>query len=157
MKVVIFDVDGTIADNSHRVPHIQGNKKNWDLYNKGILLDTPIQPIINMLNHFGLVLPVIILTGRLNKQRTDTMSWINRYVPFPFIDDYRELKPSTMLLITRNNDDKRPNHIYKKMQIQNIKQMNLQPVIAVDDDEKCLAEFRKFHIDTINPQQLLNK
>ena len=30
--IIVFDVDGTIADHSERFHHISGEKKDWDAY-----------------------------------------------------------------------------------------------------------------------------
>ena len=35
MDIVVFDIDGTIADNTHRQHHLMGDRKNWDSYNAG--------------------------------------------------------------------------------------------------------------------------
>lgn len=32
MKAVIFDIDGTLADLSHRLHHVSGKPKNWDAF-----------------------------------------------------------------------------------------------------------------------------
>ena len=32
MKAFIFDIDGTLADASHRLHHIQNGNKDWDAF-----------------------------------------------------------------------------------------------------------------------------
>lgn len=42
IKYVIVDIDGTVADLSHRIHFIEGEKKDWDSFynNVGILLSS---------------------------------------------------------------------------------------------------------------------
>ena len=59
-NIIIFDLDGTIANISHRVHHLKGyenpdgswNKKaNWSKFHDSISEDTVVEPIKFMLNH----------------------------------------------------------------------------------------------------------
>ena len=42
-KVWVFDIDGTLADNEHRMHHLDG-KKEWDAFFAKQHLDEPYQP-----------------------------------------------------------------------------------------------------------------
>ena len=44
-KVVIFDLDGTICNVTHRRKFVASKPKNWDAWNKGISLDTPNEAV----------------------------------------------------------------------------------------------------------------
>ena len=35
-RAIIIDLDGTMADNSHRVHHVKKEKKDWALFNANI-------------------------------------------------------------------------------------------------------------------------
>lgn len=42
-EFVIVDIDGTVADLRHRIHFIQGEKKDWDAYNIGLISDSALQ------------------------------------------------------------------------------------------------------------------
>lgn len=42
MRCYIFDIDGTIADLSHRLPHIQKEPKDWDAFFGCVADDAPM-------------------------------------------------------------------------------------------------------------------
>jgi hypothetical protein len=83
-ETVLFDLDGTLSNNQHRLPIIinsDGSKKpnpDWDNYTQQCIFDTPKLPIINICkqyianNHY-----VIILTGRCESMRSVTEAWLH--------------------------------------------------------------------------------
>ena len=78
----VFDIDGTLADATHRLHHIQKEPKDWDAFNDSIRIskDLPIFPIIRIANAlFTGKEHVILLTGRRESTRKDTILWLNAY------------------------------------------------------------------------------
>lgn len=49
-QIVIFDIDGTLADISARQHHIARTPKNWDAFFKRMQEDKLIQPIADLCN-----------------------------------------------------------------------------------------------------------
>ena len=49
MNCAIVDLDGTLANCDHRLHHIDGAKKNWDLFFQECSDDTVIQPMLNLI------------------------------------------------------------------------------------------------------------
>lgn len=47
IKYVIVDIDGTVADLSHRIHFIEGEKKDWDSFYNNVEKDKPIQHVID--------------------------------------------------------------------------------------------------------------
>lgn len=103
----IFDIDGTIADASHRLHHIEGDIKNWDAFFSECDKDRKIDNIVNVLNTLTLhQYPVYFITGRNESIRDKTEFWIrqNTLVRHPIIymrkdNDHRqdiEVKPELM-------------------------------------------------------------
>lgn len=80
MKIVIFDIDGTLADCEHRVHHVRkptGEKKDWRAFFAGISDDSLIMQvasIYHMLASAGAT--IILLTGRDEKYRKATETWL---------------------------------------------------------------------------------
>ncbi len=86
----IFDIDGTLADSSHRRELILNsdgkydfnnlNGDNWKEYYSLCHLDKPITPIIDIARAlWRLMHKVIILTGRSESCRPQTEEWLNRF------------------------------------------------------------------------------
>ena len=51
---IIVDLDGTVADLSHRLHHINGKHRNWDAFFAGVDKDTPIVGTLSSLVQFRL-------------------------------------------------------------------------------------------------------
>lgn len=133
---VIFDIDGTLADISHRLHHITGYvdneanriKKDWDAFNEDCLEDKIYQPIKEMLLlYFDSGHIVILVTGRNEKVRKKTEEWLNLHkIPFD-------------QLHMRDSDNMESDYIVK----QNIYREKILPYYNV----KLVVEDRKAVVD----------
>lgn len=83
-QAVIFDIDGTIADISHRLNHIQNDPKDWDAFHEDCANDDPIYPIINLAHIFDRMgFHIILCTGRPFRNYEKTSAWLNFHtVPY---------------------------------------------------------------------------
>lgn len=85
--VVVFDVDGTIADETHRAVIAPWNLRGtdgagaaWDAYYAGVHDDTPIAAMFSMaraLAEFGY--RIVLATGRPERLRAATEAWLDRH------------------------------------------------------------------------------
>jgi len=76
----IFDIDGTLADCTHRLHHIIGNNKDWNAFDAEGQKDTPIKPVIEICNAlYDLGWDIILLTGRNERVRQCTEHWLKTY------------------------------------------------------------------------------
>ena len=80
-RTYIFDIDGTLADISHRLHFIDGKEKNWDAFFAACVDDEPIQPVIDVCRALGLGfmardVRIIYLTGRSDAVRRETQEWL---------------------------------------------------------------------------------
>ena len=92
-KIVLCDIDGTIANNDHRQHFLQG-KKDWDGFFSELINDEPIFKIINKIKaHHLSGKEIIFLTGRPEKYRYSTSLWLKENFKFEF-----------RLLMRKNND-----------------------------------------------------
>ena len=76
---VIFDLDGTLADISHRLHFIQQEKKDWDSFFDACKDDKPIIQTIDVaraLYEAGFVIE--IWSGRSMRVRRETEDWLKR-------------------------------------------------------------------------------
>ena len=79
LKYLVVDLDGTIADCTHRLHLINGDgDKDWLGFYNACKDDAPIQPMINMVRalnerHYSF----IVVTGRSELAREQTMEWLS--------------------------------------------------------------------------------
>lgn len=74
--IYIFDIDGTLADCSHRLYHIQKTPKDWESFHKNMCEDKPILPVLRLLNRLGQIADIRFATGRQEKNRLETAQWL---------------------------------------------------------------------------------
>lgn len=79
-KVVVFDIDGTLANNDHRIGFIQTKPKNWKAYH-AITGDDILNFDIAYIHGLFVAAQdqILICTGRNESQRIVTADWLNRY------------------------------------------------------------------------------
>lgn len=98
MKGTLFcDIDGTVADLSHRRVYIQTKPKNYPAFEKAIHLDTPIPRIIEAVRILhGSGWKVVMCSGRGIQSKQATEDWLAKHgVPYHAIymrafKDYRK-------------------------------------------------------------------
>lgn len=133
-NVIIWDLDGTLADGRHRL-HLLPSKENrnhtsgWLAFNQASKFDTPFTDNIQLMNamaSFGYV--NIILTGRSDHVIDDTQKWLLEHGC-----QYRKL-------VMRSKDDHRKDTDFKEAAL---KEIGLHRILcAFDDLEHVAKHFR---------------
>jgi len=76
-KIIVVDIDGTIANTEHRKHWVASKPKNWAAWNAGMSLDTPHADIVELLDMFAARGDRIILcSGRGEETRAVTEQWL---------------------------------------------------------------------------------
>ena len=109
-KAIIVDLDGTLADCSHRLHHIEGEKKGWDKFFEGIKDDKVNEWCKHLI--YGMhtaqysytALPIIV-TGRPEKTIPATDDWLKENLIWP---------TSFAGMFFRKDGDFRPDTVIKK-------------------------------------------
>ena len=132
-KIIIFDIDGTLANCTHRQHHVQQKPKRWDLFNKGIPHDTPHDDIIWL---FRLMADepdttMLIASGRGEEHRTETEVWL--------MDNCVNYE----MLYMRKAKDSRPDNIVKKEILDQIRVEFGEPYMVFDDRAGVVAMWRE--------------
>lgn len=76
---VMVDLDGTLCDTRHRehfikrAPDFEGD---WESYSMACSDDTPIVPVIRLVQMLYGTYPVVIFSGRQEMARTKTVEWL---------------------------------------------------------------------------------
>lgn len=140
MKTVIFDLDGTLADGTHRLhllPTVDLHlTDSWTEFNKASKDDAPLQNTIDICNALGRSgYFVIILTGRSDVARAETEDWLQRH------DVYHNM------LQMRPHSDNRKDIIIKEEFLRNV--VGLEDIVAAwDDSPEVIRHFRSLGITT---------
>lgn len=103
-KYVIVDMDGTIADCSHRIHHVTNGNHNWDAFESMSMDDVPRQPIIDLVKLFKVNgYEILIVSGRqIGRAGKNTVKWLEKHcVPYKYI-------------FMRQTGDNRPDNIVKQ-------------------------------------------
>lgn len=79
LKVYVIDIDGTLADLTHRLHFIQTEPKDWDAFFAACADDAPIQDVIDVVRSLFQQNPrprFVYLTGRSDAVRRETQEWL---------------------------------------------------------------------------------
>lgn len=78
MKTVIFDLDGTLADLTHRLHHVKNGNRRWDQFFDECDKDVPIQTIIDLYHNLDASGDyfLVIVSGRSEVVFEKTIQWL---------------------------------------------------------------------------------
>lgn len=139
MKAYLFDIDGTVADLTHRLHHIQGDGlKDWDSFFAACGDDAPIPHMCELArvlvgyndDNIG---KVLFVSGRSEAVRTETLIWLDKYV----------LYTPSQFLYMRPAGDHRPDNIVKRELLARIRADGYEPIMAFDDRDQVVAMWRE--------------
>ena len=133
----IFDIDGTLADGSHRIHHIvrtDGQPKDWDTYFAAMRDDTPIVPIQRLANALSVCYDIIYVSGRPEEYREHTETWLAKH----------GMPPGQLYM--RPLADRRDDNIIKIEILAQIKQEGFFPIMAFDDRNRVVKAWREVGI-----------
>lgn len=135
-KCIIFDIDGTVADLTHRVHHVQGGKKDWVAFMATLSDDKPIEQTIllnKLLSNWYAdgSIPIFFVSGRSENERKETETWLKSYGL-----DYKQL-------LMRPAGDSRADHVIKREILQQIRADGYQPWLIFDDRQQVVDMWRE--------------
>lgn len=137
MNAWIFDVDGTLADPTHRRGYVQNKPKRWDLWNKTMNRDGYHKDIFQfMYSGWNLGNKILISTGREESYRDVTLEWLHNN---PWFD-------TTILLdkmFMRKDKDYRSDELIKKEMLDQMREDGYNPVLVFDDRDRVVKMWRE--------------
>ena len=78
-EIVIFDIDGTLADISERAHYIRRKPKNWNAFIEGMAKDKAIRSMVRLCNLlYTSGLHIVLCSGRNERNRPETVEWLKR-------------------------------------------------------------------------------
>lgn len=132
---VIFDIDGTIADCSHRLHLIEGEKKEWEKFFFACVDDKPIKPILELLESIFGSCDIVFCTSRPERTRKETTDWIIENT------GYRYLPKNELLM--RSDNDRRPDTIVKPELLEKEGLTPDRVLFIVEDRTKVVKKWRE--------------
>lgn len=139
-QMVIFDIDGTLADNDHRVHYLKSVKKDWDGFFAAQDKDLVREDVLTVLNMYLAQSPetlhVALLTGRGEEWRPVTEKWL----------EWNEIEYSSLTM--RPLGDRTDDDILKLDQIK-AWQAEGWHIIGLFDDRMRICEAARNHGITV--------
>lgn len=133
-RCVLVDVDGTLADNTHRQHFVRSKPRNWPAFNARIHLDAPIEPVIHTVKALKASgLDVVIVTARTADMKEATIKWLH---------EVADLEGVYSAIYTRDEKDYRDDSIVKMELLDQIIADGYQPMMVLDDRNRVVAAWR---------------
>lgn len=130
--VIVFDIDGTMANIDHRRHFVATKPKNWAAFEAIMHLDTPNHDIIKLARMFvknGDT--VLVASGRGEQKRDVTEAWLEQHGA-----------PYTKLYM-RKAKDNRPDYIVKEEILDQMIADGFNPVLVFDDRQQVVDMWRR--------------
>lgn len=133
MKCFIFDLDGTLADDSHRHHHVTQHS-DWDAYYAACPDDKAIEHMIILARCIQRHYPIHIVTGRSEAIRAETEAWLMAHGIL-----YEGLH-------MRKRNDRRKNSEYKQSIVRLLREEGFEILMAFEDLKPAVRAYRDLGI-----------
>jgi hypothetical protein len=128
-EIVIFDIDGTLADVSERIHHVKKKPKNWNAFFQGMAQDKAIHSMVRLCNVlYESGIKILLCSGRSEEHRPQTVQWLAQQGV-----KYHEL-------ILRPDGDKRTDTIVKREMLAGIDRSKV--LFVVEDRSRVVEMWR---------------
>jgi HAD superfamily, subfamily IIIB (Acid phosphatase) len=128
---IIFDIDGTLANITHRRHHVETKPKNWPDFKKAAHLDTPVEAVAILARSLKtLAHRIILCSGRGEDERTTTVAWLAKH------------QINYHALYMRATGDYRDDDIIKSEMLARMRADGYRPDIAFDDRDRVVKMWR---------------
>ncbi len=130
---IIFDLDGTLFDITHRLHHIQKEPKDWDAFYDRVAYDTPIPSIARLAQDLyrDSGHELVMVTGRPEKTRVVTLDALDlRHIPCD-------------ALYMRANDDRRDDSVVKSELLDQLLAAKWNPWLVIEDRSRVVKMWRE--------------
>ncbi len=128
---IIVDIDGTVADGTHRLHHIQKEPKAWDDYFHDCTDDVPIEHMRRVVNSLGCQFNIVFVSGRSDVVREQTIRWLDEH-GFP-----------CDALYMRKQGDHKNDDVLKIELLAQLRADGWNPIMAFDDRNRVVKAWRE--------------
>jgi phosphoglycolate phosphatase-like HAD superfamily hydrolase len=126
----IFDIDGTLADCTHRLHYIQQHPKDWSAFYSACVDDRPIKHMVEVAKYLENFRPIVLVTGRSEIVRSETLHWL------------LEIGVFAARIYMRRDGDHREDSIIKIEMLQQIRDDGYEPIMVFEDRARVVAAWR---------------
>lgn len=134
-RVILVDVDGTLANCEHRLGFVRTKPKNWKAFFEASKHD-PVYPdivwLVKSLHKMGHT--ILIVTARSENERKMTETWLK---------DVAELDSTYHRLYMREANDPRDDAVVKSELLDQIYNDGFTPFMVLDDRDNVVRMWRE--------------
>ena len=128
-EIVIFDIDGTLADVSERIHHLKKKPKDWNAFVGGMAQDKAIQSMVRLCNIlYASNIQIMLCSGRSEEHRAETVKWLAQHNV-----KYHELR-------LRKDRDRRTDSLVKREMLEGIDKSKI--LFVVEDRSRVVEMWR---------------
>jgi uncharacterized HAD superfamily protein len=129
-QAIIFDIDGTITDITHRRKYVKRSPKDWDNFNDLMKYDV-LQPWAKaLIKDLRIRYDIILITGREERFREITLDWLRR-------NDIH-----SKMLLMRTTGDKTDDDIVKKGLYERHVEPHYDIIVVFEDRSRVVKMWR---------------
>jgi hypothetical protein len=143
MKTILCDIDGVIADCTHRLSFIKRDSPDWDAFFAACEEDEPMKPMIEFLQELELVFRISYVTGRPERTRNKTIAWLKAH-DLPWDE-------KTSMLWMREDGDHRPDFEIKLEIFRNY--VHSQIAAVIEDRDQVVQMWRELGLLCLQPKK----
>ena len=132
MDTIVFDIDGTLADVSHRRHYVSDGRKDWGKFFDEMVNDPPLRDVCllaELLGDHPLVnqgaIKLFLFSGRPETHRKETEQWLLVHA--------RSYFEKAEALLMRGEGDFRPDTVVKREMLAGIRGQGYDVRLVVDD------------------------
>ena len=143
-KIVIIDIDGTVADLQDRLHHITGNAEaDWDAFFDACEHDRPFQDMVDLLYVLDQHYWFVFITGRPERIRATTNCWLRKVLG----------QTQTAALFMRADGDFRPDDVVKKELFEKSGILPSEVAFVLEDRDRVVKMWRDIGIRCLQVEE----
>ena len=140
-NIIICDIDGTVADLSHRLPLVKNGNHDWDTFHSLVDKDSPRDDVIALVQLLAANYKLYFVSGRNESSREKAVEWLKQH------GLYVDCKG----LYMRPENDTRDDRIIKKEILdEHFGDKKDQILMVIDDRPKVVAMWKQEGLDVLD-------
>lgn len=128
-RCYIFDIDGTLADITHRLHYIEKTPKDWNNFFADCESDKPIEHMVRLCRALLDQTSIVFVSGRSDQVRQETERWLASH----------DLYGSVYM---RTAGDYKPDDLLKIELLAAMRADGWEPIMAFDDRNRVVKAWR---------------
>lgn len=137
--VLVLDVDGTVADISHRRKHVEARPKDWKMFHANMHLDMPVATVVRVAQMITSSpgWRTVVCTGRHRGHEELTVTWLEQH-SISFEEIYM-----------RDEGDRRQDDVVKRELLGFMRKDGCYPTLVFEDRDRVVRMWRSHGIPCV--------